>query len=459
MSVHAIPGRGIRRAGPAGPAGSPRRRRRGTLAALGLLAAAGPPLGCASTDLVAPDVELARREAVAAAVVDLAPDGPSPGAAGPKRWFLQIDFDPNDFGIFYSRRGMQPIPPGSERARVLHASDAPFRGLAEGEPITLPDHLQPLSVSWPDVPGSLGLFEYRYKESRRAIDGLAHLLVDPRTTLRETLVVVTGGSHGASEANAFARLLRERFGKEPDVVVLGDAIARPGPFPPTTMGNVSGTRSTVINLYQRDSFLAGLPLHGTDANIRVEGSGHAEVAELAEPVGRAIIREVARGRVAGADGTARADAEAEAGLGAAGGGPGTRKRDAAGSPVLAEARGARTSPATTPGSIDAAEARAVPPAGRSRPERGSGPRSSERTGAEPASRLARGLEGLFAILMAILLVGAVLVGVVLLAGVAGVTAVISAVIRRAHAVDVAAAARRARAARRTRSPGRVGGAR
>ena len=112
------------------------------------------------------------------------------------------------------------------------------------------------------------------------MESIEHLFEDPSQMLDKTFLIVSGGSHGASAVDSFAKRLREKWGKQIEVVVVSDAISQPGPFPPFRLHHVNQDGINV-NFFQRDDFLAGAPIWNF-RNYKVENLGHADAAELAE---------------------------------------------------------------------------------------------------------------------------------------------------------------------------------
>jgi len=195
-------------------------------------------------------------------------------------WILHIDFYPNDFGYLKNLKATDVAHQRTSVYSELQKAGAPWRPIQMRQSITLPPEIAPFQYyRGHSSKHFLGSFRFRHNSANQAIASLDFLFENPRANLEKTFLIVSGGSHGASSVDAFARILDEKWGKKIEVVVVSDAIAQPGPFPHFRLSHVN-QEGININFFQRDDFLAGAPLWNFK-NYKVENSSHVRAAELA----------------------------------------------------------------------------------------------------------------------------------------------------------------------------------
>ncbi|MBN8555875.1 MAG: hypothetical protein J0L93_10560 [Deltaproteobacteria bacterium] len=127
-------------------------------------------------------------------------------------------------------------------------------------------------------PHFLGDFKFRYKHgASKAVDFLEANLKSPAKDLQRILLIVSGHSHGSSEAANFKNELQKRLGKQIDVLILADAIWYPTPFP-MTVGSDFKDVPIKINFYQKVSFLHGAVIDGfKNIKVNYENVDHMDV--------------------------------------------------------------------------------------------------------------------------------------------------------------------------------------
>lgn len=203
------------------------------------------------------------------------------------RWVLHIHFRPNDF----------PILPGNERLYHDTIRVGRFHGQTLGPslklnplPQELPTESRTATASplFQYSPFHIGDFEFYYDEARSAEIFVEKLLEKPAEDLHKIFLIVSAGSHGSSSADSFIARMKNRYGKNADMIVMGDAIAQPF-FLPKWIGNPGN--AVPINFYQRNDFLAGAPISGF-YNIRVAEGDHVQVSDYSENVGSQIARSI-----------------------------------------------------------------------------------------------------------------------------------------------------------------------
>lgn len=196
-------------------------------------------------------------------------------------WILHIDFNPNDFGQLKNIKKTLIADSRSTIYSDLEKTGAPWRAIQADRSVEIPEEIAPTRYHRGFFSRHfLGSFEFRHDSSHRAVESIDHLFENPGLTLDKTFLIVSGGSHGASAVDSFAKRLREKWGKQIEVVVVSDAISQPGPFPPFRLSHVN-ENGININFFQRGDFLAGAPIWNF-RNYKVESLGHADAAELAE---------------------------------------------------------------------------------------------------------------------------------------------------------------------------------
>jgi hypothetical protein len=206
-------------------------------------------------------------------------------------WILHIDFNPNDFGQLKKITKTEIAHRQTSLYRELESTGAPWRALEAGQSIEIPKEIAPVTYYRGfSSRHFLGSFEFRHDSVNQAVESLEHLFDRLGETLDKTFLIVSGGSHGASAVNSFAKQLREKWGKQIEVVVVSDAISQPGPFPPFRLSHVN-ENGININFFQRGDFLAGAPIWNF-RNYKVESLGHADAAELAEIFARQLLRRI-----------------------------------------------------------------------------------------------------------------------------------------------------------------------
>lgn len=198
---------------------------------------------------------------------------------------MHIHFEPHDFGTERSYSDLLNVtPPNSIKSnRAL-----PFK-FDSGGKFAVPEYLWPHEANFSDnqSPSYLGTYKYYYNQSDRVIEGLPYIFENPKAVLKDTFLIVSGGSHGADEALRFVSWLDRKYHKETEVLMIGDAIEQPGPFPVLTYFS-RPKRTLGINLYQRESFLAGSSIPGFE-NIKVIGFEHEITADFGEKLADILI--------------------------------------------------------------------------------------------------------------------------------------------------------------------------
>lgn len=239
--------------------------------------------GCASPDFVFK----ASNPAIAQLVPNLETEIKSKFNDRRYRWVLQVYFNGHDFGHSRSLQTILISPEQSwlrERLVSTKPNEARFfkesilaHDLPKG---SAPEDYRIDSGTNPSWVGSLW---FHYDQSAAAIHLISNWVDNPAKTLDETFLIVTGGSHGADEVSRFISGLRKKFAKEPEMIILGDAIAQPGPFPLLWFFE-RPVNSIAVNLYQRNSLVSGVAIPGF-INIRLSHEDHGSAVQFAQQLG------------------------------------------------------------------------------------------------------------------------------------------------------------------------------
>lgn len=191
-----------------------------------------------------------------------------------QKWVIHVHFKGNDFGV-YSDMETKVNFEDATRLEVLRASydseapPSPIALTAEEAALEIENNFEDRNI--------LASFVYRHTSQWRALNTFKQLFnckSGKSPTIRQTLVVGSGGSHGAHELDIFGRQLQEACGKKLDIAILGDGILQPGPFPKTSFSGLAAD-GLCLHFYQRSShqFLRGVPIEGC-YNFKVKDAPH-----------------------------------------------------------------------------------------------------------------------------------------------------------------------------------------
>lgn len=203
------------------------------------------------------------------------------------RWVLHIHFRPNDFGGF--RGAERSFVTKLEKGNFFEAAESPALNFDSSE--TFQIETRKLAKALPlfqDSPFLIGEFEFYHNQAGDAFHFVEDLLSEPSTSLSETFLIVSAGSHGSSAANSFIRKLRHSHGKNADLIILGDAISQPL-FLPMRMADPGN--AVAVHFFQRNDFLSGRPV-ANFYNIELEEGDHVSAAGYSDNLGSTIARAI-----------------------------------------------------------------------------------------------------------------------------------------------------------------------
>jgi hypothetical protein len=195
------------------------------------------------------------------------------------KWVLEIGFLPNDFAgrsdkkIGAPKSVIDSMPKGAPIKQDFDSSDLDIWSFKTSE----------------DSDGFIGKIQFRFNGARHAINTIDRLIVDPKKNLPEILLITTGGSHGASEIQNFNEMLKAKYGKEVDVIIIGDGIQQPLT---NSMQKFRGlpANAVAINFYQQNTFLSGAPIENF-LNIKSSEKKefHGGIAEVPEKIAESLM--------------------------------------------------------------------------------------------------------------------------------------------------------------------------